>query len=155
MLPSPIDTSFRLSVTTSTLLVISCLFTLASPGCTHFERTRECHALAALINPELDAIERLGKSRSHDASALSDISVRYATLARKVGELSVEDDELGPVLTEYRGSLLRAAIHTRALAEGLRSNDTVLVSKERGELQRLSRKERVQMSQLAGHCRSG
>jgi hypothetical protein len=142
-------------VTTGTLLVMSCVFALASPGCTHFERTRECHALAALINPELDAIENLRKLRPQDESALSDISVRYATLARKVSELRVTDDELGPVLIEYRGSLLRAAIHTRALAEGLRSNDRAVVNKQRSELQRLSRKERVQMSQLASHCRSG
>lgn len=155
-MPSPIDTKFRRPLTTSTMLLVSSwLLTLASPGCTHFERTRECHALAALINPELDAIDRLRKSRPRDVNALSEISTRYAALARKVSELSVNDDELAPVLTEYGGSLLRAAIHTRALAEGLRSNDTVLVNKERGELQRLSRKERVQMSQLAVHCRSG
>jgi hypothetical protein len=142
-------------VTRSALLVITCVFAIAPPGCTHFERTRQCHALAALINPELDAIENLRKFRSQDESALSDISVRYAKLARKVSELPVTDDELGPVLIDYRGSLLRAAIHTRALAEGLRSNDRGVVNKERGELQRLSRKERIQMSQLAGHCRSG
>jgi hypothetical protein len=123
-------------------------------ACSHFERTRQCHDLAALINPELEAIERLGKSRARDPGALSDISLRYAALARKVSDLGIDDDDLTPALVEYVGSLTRAAIHTRALAEGLRSNDANVVQKQRLELQRLARKERLQVNQLATHCRS-
>jgi hypothetical protein len=127
---------------------------LVLSACTHFDRTRECHALAQRINPELEAIERLGKSRPRDASALADISLRYARLSRQLTELGIHDDELAPAVAEYVGSLTRAAIHTRALADALRSEDPALASKQRKELQRLTRKEQIQMSQLAGRCRS-
>jgi hypothetical protein len=135
-----------------TLLAIA--FVASSVACSHFERTRQCHAVADLINPELDAIERLGKSRPRDALALADISQRYARLSRRLTELGIQDEELAAVITEYVGSLTRAAIHTRALADALRSGDLEVASKQRKELQRLSRKEQIQMSQLAGRCRS-
>ncbi|HMJ10117.1 MAG TPA: hypothetical protein VK524_01865 [Polyangiaceae bacterium] len=132
------------------LFVVTCL---ALSGCSHFERTRECHGLAALINPELDAIERLAKSRPRDVAALGDISLRYAALARKIDQLELTD-EMNPIISEYVGSLTRAAIHTRALADGLRDGDQNLARKERTELSRLTRKERVQVAQIASQCRS-
>jgi YVTN family beta-propeller protein len=55
---SAIETKFRRSVASGrTLLAISWLLVVLSPACSHFDRTRECHAVAALINPELDVID--------------------------------------------------------------------------------------------------
>ena len=80
--------------------------------------------------------------------------MRYAALARKVGELRVADDELGPCSRSTEARAAGCDSHARA-GRGSAIERHSLVSKERGELQRLSRKERIQLSQLAGHCRSG
>jgi hypothetical protein len=128
---------------------------LLLPQCTRFERARECHALAELINPELESIERLVDARrTPDAAALEQIATRYIALSQKVAQRKPKEPDLAVVVVEYGTTLVRAGALTRSLAVGVRQGDKTHIQREKQELERVTRKERLQIMQLAAHCRA-
>ncbi len=133
---------------------IACLALLAAlaTGCERFERTRQCRALAELVNPELEAIEKVQQSGKHDAKTFEDISNRYRQLSERMKAFEAKESLVSTIVTQYVELLKETATVTRSLSDALREKDVIRARHEELELERIARQQRVLSSQLGGAC---
>lgn len=66
-----------------------------SLGCQHFERAKECRALADSVNPELTDLAEVYTKRSPAGSEqFHEVSRKYAAAAKRVASLKLRDEDL-------------------------------------------------------------
>ncbi|GEM_PF-2761933 len=121
-------------------------------GCQHFDRARECRAIADSVNPELLQLAQLFGSRGPTASeGFRAASARYSHAAQQLRSLSLRDGELARLTRDLSESLMSVS----------RSCDRFAVSsREHGldptaarEFEGLGSRHRTVVSAIERHCR--
>lgn len=76
-------------------------------GCQHFDRARECRALADGVNPELKELSTVyGKRTPTSGDQYRDASKKYRAAAVRLGKLTFNEPELARLSQELRDNLL-------------------------------------------------
>lgn len=79
------------------LVLVGSLLILA--GCQHFDRARQCRALADGVNPELKEISLMFSTRSPTGAAeYRDLAKRYAAVAVRIQKLKMTEPELNRIV---------------------------------------------------------
>jgi hypothetical protein len=79
-------------------------------ACQHFDRARECRALADCVNPELKELATtLGNRSPTTAVQYRDASKKYTAAASRTGNQRFKDPELARVAEELRDNLIAIA----------------------------------------------
>ena len=125
---------------------------LGLTGCGRIESARECQALVAIVNPELDAIEAGQDAGTDQRAALLDAASRYNHLATRVARLEFKNEEIGKVVKEYSEVLRRAAQVTRGLANSLGPGQLPALTRAQAEMAAVSKREKVLSRRLDKLC---
>jgi cytochrome c556 len=76
-------------------------------GCQHFDRARECRAIAQSVNPELKTLaETLGKRSPFSREEYGNASAKYAQSAGRLKDLYPRDPDLARLAHELRDNML-------------------------------------------------
>ena len=79
-------------------------------GCQHFDRARECRALADGVNPELQELSAVyGKRTPIAASDYRNAGNKYMAAAARLGKLKFKDPELTHLADDLRENLTAIA----------------------------------------------
>ena len=147
---------------------------LATGACSRFTRTKQCRALIAQVNPALDdvlTITHTGGSGGGNGSSGGSAGIggaatsnpvtshgyvaaagRYERLAKQLGPMEFEGEDMAKMVAEYAGILKSAAENLRALATALDSNNTIEAERLSRELERIGAHERSVVNRMDGWC---
>jgi hypothetical protein len=162
------------------LVAFACL-AVSSSGCSRFTRTKQCRALIAQVNPALDDVIALthsggaGGSAGTGAASAAGGSAglggssgapgngstsngyvaaagRYERLAKQLGPMEFNSEEMAKLVAEYAGVLNNAAENLRSLAAALEANNTSEADRLNRDLERISIHERSLVSRMDAWC---
>jgi hypothetical protein len=123
----------------------------ATTGC-GIREIRACRALSHEVNPVLDQIEALSKSKSADRELL--MAKQYSALAKRLQPRAVGDTTLAGAVREYASVLASTDGALRAHAEAVRISNASRIAETRRELERLVKRERAAVARIAAECKA-
>jgi hypothetical protein len=103
------------------IAIAACALT-SLPACEPVRRTRECRAIADLVNPALHAIDE-ERTKRDDAPAYGRIALTYDALSVKLMAGKYSTKRLADAVTDYARLLSEASRDARAYADALALND--------------------------------
>ena len=133
------------------VLLTLCLAS-ATTGCGKIREIRACRALSHEVNPALDQIEALSKSKSADRELL--MAKQYSALAKRLQPRGVGDTPLAGAVREYASLLASTDGALRAHAEAVRISNASRIAETRRELERLVKRERAAVARIAAECKA-
>jgi len=172
--------SFKLSRQSTAFesLAALCLIACVTGACGRFTRTKQCRALIAQVNPALDDVLTVthsggaggrepstgigglsGTGGAGEATSLAATSNgyvaaagRYERLAKQLGPMEFNSEEMAKLVAEYAGVLNSAAENLRSLARAVEANNSVEAERLNRELERISVHERSLIARMDAWC---
>jgi hypothetical protein len=135
----------------SAVLLTLCL-AVTNTGCGKIREIRACRGLSQDVNPVLDQIEALSKSRAEGRELL--MAKQYAALAKLLAPRGVGDTALAGAVRDYANVLASTDGALRAHAEAVKSNNNSRITETRRELERLVKRERAAVARIALECKA-
>lgn len=157
---------------------------LASSACSRYNRTKQCRALIAQVNPALDDVLTITQAGGHagaagaakiaatggvgGASGSASVSGnpteshgyvaaagRYERLAKQLGPMQFASEDMAKLVAEYVGVLHSAAVNLRSLAAALDSMNYSEAERLNRELERIGGHERSLINRMDAWCAPG
>ncbi len=124
-------------------------------ACSQIDRTRQCKALLAKVNPALDRLKPLVAKASQDSpEQLRAIAAGYDALAKSLERDVPSDPKLKQATEELRGIFTDTARSARALVDALPPTPNRLgAAEQHRRLDALASRERVTAARIDGICR--
>lgn len=175
---SPLAKLLRNTAAFAALGALGCL-AVAAGGCSRFTRTKQCRALIAQVNPALDdviAITHSGGSGGGGAGGAGGVggvgvsgsggsggsaspsngyvaaAGRYERLAKQLGPMEFNSEEMAKLVAEYAGVLNSAAENLRSLAAAVEASNHIEAERLNRELERISVHERSLVTRMDAWC---
>jgi hypothetical protein len=124
----------------------------ATTGCGKIREIRDCRALSQEVNPTLEQIEALSKSKAADRELL--MAKQYAALAKRLQPRGVGDSTLAAAVRDYANILSSTDGALRGHVEAVKINQTARIAETRRELERLVKRERAAVARIAAECKA-
>jgi hypothetical protein len=135
----------------SAVLFTLCL-AVTSTGCGKIREIRACRGLSHDVNPILDQIEAVSKSRAEGRELL--MAKHYSALAKLLAPRGVGDTALAGAVRDYANLLTSTDAALRAHAEAVKTNNNSRITETRRELERLVKRERAAVARIALECKA-
>lgn len=132
-------------------LLALCL-ALGLTGCGKIREIKACRGLSHDVNPTLDAIETLSKSKAPDRELL--MAKQYGELSKRLAPRAVGEGALASAVRDYAALLASTDSALRAHAEALKANNGSRVAETRRELDRLVKRERAAVARISVECKA-
>jgi hypothetical protein len=122
---------------------------LSTVACDRVRTARECHAIAAVVNPALAALEA---SQQGGDAALGDLANRYDQLALDLADLRPDSPELAAAVADHLALYRQTARLLRQLHAARRQRDGVAAARLRVEIGNEVRREKALVRRIAQIC---
>lgn len=132
-------------------VVLTLCLASASTGCGKIREIRQCRALSHEVNPILDQIEALSKSKAAERELL--MAKQYSALAKRLQPSGIGDTALAGAVRDYANLLASTDGALRAHAEAVKTNNASRITETRRELERLVKRERAAVARIAAECK--
>jgi hypothetical protein len=132
-------------------LPLLALAVLLLSGCARIRKTRDCQALARVVNRRLDEIAEIDKRT--DPNRYSEIAKRYELLSRELKNLSLREPDLVQQLPEYSATYNRAAGAARRAAGAVKGNNDHAMTQVAREFERVGQREKTLARKIDAECR--
>lgn len=123
---------------------------LSATGCGKVREIRACRGLSHEVNPALDQIESLSKSK--DPERALRIAGAYAALAKRLAPRAQGSTPLANAVRDYAAVLTSTEVALRAHAEAVRSNNNARIAETRRDLERIVKRERAAVARISVEC---
>jgi hypothetical protein len=132
------------------LLVIG--LALGATGCGKIGEIKACRGLSQDVNPVLDQIEALSKSKAPDRELR--MAKHYGELSKRLASRATGGTALASAVREYATLLASTDGALRAHAEATKANNTSRMAETRRELERLVKRERAAVARISVECKA-
>lgn len=133
------------------VVVLAILIVIGKGAYSKSSRARECSRFAREVNPVLEEIQSLTRSK-HEPKAYIAAAERYTALAARVPALATPG--FSADAKEYAELLTASSNALRAGALALEQKNQKAIEVARRELDRLVRKDRALVGKIEAYCRS-
>jgi hypothetical protein len=133
-------------------LALALCLALGATGCGKVREIKACRGLSHDVNPTLDAIEALSKSKAPDRELL--MARQYRELSKRLAARAVGGSALAAAVREYASLLASTDSALRAHAEAVTANNASRSTETRRELERLVKRERATIARIGVECRA-
>jgi hypothetical protein len=133
------------------VLLTLCL-AATTAGCGKIREIRACRGLSHDVNPVLDQIEALSKSKAEGRELL--MAKQYSALAKLLAPRGLGDTALAGAVRDYANLLASTDGALRAHAEAVKANNNSRMAETRRELERLVKRERAAVARIAVECKA-
>lgn len=123
---------------------------LSATGCGKVREIRACRGLSHEVNPALDQIEALSKSK--DPERVLRIAGAYGALVKRLAPRAQGGTPLSNAVRDYAAVLSSAEAALRAHAEAVRSNNNARVAETKRDLERIIKRERAAVARISVEC---
>ncbi len=122
-------------------------------GCQHFERARECRALADGVNPELRELSGKFNSRgSISSEEYREVSAIYARVAKRIQNVKLKDAELARLARELGDNLATAGRSCDRLAIATRNGSPSVEINAQRDLEGLTQRHQSTVIAIDRRC---
>jgi LmbE family N-acetylglucosaminyl deacetylase len=132
-------------------LLVICL-ALSATGCGKIAEIRACRSLSQDVNPVLDEIEALSKSKAPDRELR--MAKHYGELSKRLTSRATGSTALANAVREYATLLASTDGALRAHAEATKANNGARMAETRRELERLVKRERAAIARIGVECKA-
>ena len=132
-------------------VVLTLCLASASTGCGKLREIKACRALSHEVNPILDQIEALSRSKTAERELL--MAKQYSALSKRLQPSGIGDSALAGAVRDYANLLASTDGALRAHAEAVKTNNASRITETRRELERLVKRERAAVARIAAECK--
>jgi len=135
-------------------IVLFVTLSVLSTGCEHFQRARECRAVARLVNPALSKIDDARRKSPDDAAVHRRIAKDYDRLAISLIALKPMNKRVQELIADYQRLFHEASRDASQYADALGAKDDARVLAARASANRTTKHETGALSHAEGVCRT-
>ncbi|HVU00580.1 MAG TPA: hypothetical protein VHE30_02470 [Polyangiaceae bacterium] len=122
-------------------------------SCQHFQRARECRAIARLVNPTLDSIEAERRKAPNDAATYRRIGTFYDRLAYSLVAFKSQNRRVQEAIADYQRLAKEASHDAHLYADALQAKDETKLLAARASASRTMKHESGAVAHMDGVCR--
>jgi hypothetical protein len=134
------------------VLLLALPVLLAGTGCGKVREIRACRGISSEVNPVLDRIEQLSRSKAPDRER--QMAKQYSALSKRLAPRGLGDTALASAVRDYAGLLEATDVALRAHAEAVEAGNNTRMNETRRELERLVKRERAAVSRISIECKT-